>query len=262
AYKSPGLGGQLFRRPGDQGLVSVRAAPVGCYLKAKGSQPPRTWVSGLAERLRGAGAADFVDAAQAWYVQSVDHLLKDPKAADMEGDYFIALLRECHREIYNDIDRSDPEELRGLDFVASLSNPKSKQHRYDLKKIRIPGFEEAFAELYKFKPSEGKPSSRKQRVLAKIMVDCFQLRMVDLAAVLVVGDCVTAAPPGSEVVVVMYAGGDHSKTVAEFFRARGFDSEGLVRNGLVGKENWEDDEPRGLTLPSYLHDFGELFGQE
>ena len=27
----------------------------------------------------------------------------------------------------------------------------------------------------------------------------------------------------------------------------------------VGKEDWEDDEPRGLVLPRYLHDFDQLF---
>lgn len=30
----------------------------------------------------------------------------------------------------------------------------------------------------------------------------------------------------------------------------------------VGKEDWDDDEPRGLVLPRYLHDFDQLFEKD
>ncbi|CAK9069719.1 unnamed protein product [Durusdinium trenchii] len=196
-------GGKLWRRPNDGGLVPVRRAPLERYLKAKGSQPPRTWISGLAEQLRSKGAVDFVQRAEDWYFRSVDELLADPKAADADGDYFIAWLRECHREVYADVDRSDPKELRSLKKVRSTSN---RSKRYDLASIQIPNVQEAFEELATFDPKSG-PSSRRQRVLAKMIIDSFQLRSVDLAAVLTMADCILEAPEGEEVVVVLYAGG-------------------------------------------------------
>eukprot|EP00913_Durusdinium_trenchii_P018126 g17031.t1 len=147
-------GGKLWRRPNDGGLVPVRRAPLERYLKAKGSQPPRTWISGLAEQLRSKGAVDFVQRAEEmagdWYFRSVDELLADPKAADADGDYFIAWLRECHREVYADVDRTQG--------------------------------------------GQSGPSSRRQRVLAKMIIDSFQLRSVDLAAVLTMADCILEAP--------------------------------------------------------------------
>ena len=92
--------------------------------------------------------------------------------------------------------------------------------------------EEAFEELSHFDPEAG-ASSRRQRVLAKIAVDAFQLRLVDLAAVLAVVDSVLAAPEGRDVVVVLYAGGAHAACVESFWRSRGFTGEGLPRQGLV-----------------------------
>ncbi|CAJ1371245.1 unnamed protein product [Effrenium voratum] len=246
--------GKLWRRPSDNGVVPVRAAPVSQYLKARGSNPPRTWISSLADKVR-ASAPDLVAAAEDWYFQSVDHLLSDPKAADADGDYFVAWLRECHREVYADIDRTDPKELRTL---AKVRSAKNKSKRYDLADIRIPSLPDAFEELASFDPLSG-PSSRRQRVLAKIIIDSFQLRLVDLAAVLSMADSVLSANKGDEMVVVLYAGGAHAKCVENFWRSQGFSPDGLPKQGLVGKEDWEDDEPRGLVLPRYLHDLDQLF---
>lgn len=258
AYRPPERGAALLRRPCVQRLVPIRVAPLDCYLKARGSDPPRTWVSGLAERLKNAGAGDIVAAAQKWFKDSVECLLTDPKNADDEGDYFAAWLRACHRDIYDDVDRSDPEELRRLDWAPSEAHPKSKKHRHRLKDIDIPDFDAAFQELSKLNAAQ-RVSTARERVLAKILVDAFQLRLVDLAATLCVADAVMAAPSGTRVVVVMYAGADHTKCVADFWRARGFSHKGLPQKGYVGKEGWEDDEPRGLAWPSYLHNFDELF---
>ncbi|CAE7258529.1 unnamed protein product, partial [Symbiodinium pilosum] len=99
-------------------------------------------------------------------------------------------------------------------------------------------------------------------VLAKILIDAFQLRLVDLAAILRVADCVLSAREDEEVVVVLYAGGAHAHCVEEFWRAQSFTSDDLPKRGLVGKDDWEDDEPRGLVLPKYLHDFDLLFPKE
>mmetsp|Transcript_49736 Transcript_49736/g.155649 ORF Transcript_49736/g.155649 Transcript_49736/m.155649 type:complete len:697 (+) Transcript_49736:72-2162(+) len=249
--------GELQRRRVELHKVPVSAAPLDRYIKAKGFDPPRTWVSGLAERLRAAGAGEIVDAAKGWFRDAVEYLLSDPKEADEEGDYFLAWLRTCHRDIHDDIDRSDPAELRRLQWAPSSSHPRSKKHRHKLEDISIPDVEEAFQELSRFDPTT-RVSTGRERVLAKIILDCIQLRMVDLAAILRVTDAVLAAEPGSNVVVIVYAGVDHTKSVADFLRARGFGHAGLPQQGYTGKEDW-GDEPRALTFPAYLHDFSMLF---
>ncbi|OLQ10319.1 hypothetical protein AK812_SmicGene5993 [Symbiodinium microadriaticum] len=244
------------RRQDVRRLIPVHCAPVDRFLKARNSDPPRTWISDLAEQVKKGGAEDVVRAAQSWYLRSVEAFLSNPKAQDVEGDYFVAWLRECHREIHDDIDTSDPALLRSRDRVPSLSNP-TKYH--NLRGIHIPGFEDAMAEIVSFDPDAGKPTTKRQRVLAKIIIDVFQLRMVDLAAILLVSDRVLQARIGTEVVVILYAGSDHASAVESFFRERGFRGDHLPRAGRVGKDYWYPDEPRGLQLPSYLHDFGDLF---
>ncbi|CAK0882175.1 unnamed protein product [Prorocentrum cordatum] len=188
------------------------------------------------------------------YAASVDQLLEDPKEGDTEGDYFDAWLRECHREIHDDVDTSDPAELRSAKWVES----ESSSRRYDLGAIRIPDYESAFQELRAF-DFRSRSSTRRERVLAKILVDAFQLRLVDAAAILTIGNIVAQSEEGARVVVVLYAGAAHSRCVVEFFRSQGLGHQGLPKKGYVGQEEWEDDEPRGLELPSYLHDFSELF---
>lgn len=47
---------------------------------------------------------------------------------------------------------------------------------------------------------------------------------------------------------------DHAKSVAQFWRKFGFDSAGLAKGGVVGKSDWDEDEPRSLVFPAYLQD--------
>lgn len=248
-----------LRRPDDWGVIPVAAAPLDMYLKARGSLPPRTWVSGIAQRLRDAGASAIVDAAREWYRGAVEKFLQDTKGADTEGDYFAAYLRECHRKIYDDIDHSTPEELRDAFWVPSRAAPRDRARRHRLGDIRIPDGAAAFCELAAFDAATGQPATRRQRVLAKILVDIFQLRLVDLAAILRVADAVVAAPEGQRVVVILYAGADHASSVVEFWRARGFSHWGLPAGGMVGKERWSEGETRALELPGYLRQVDELF---
>ena len=248
----------LLRRPDDDGFVPVKAAPLTQFLKARGSSPARTWASGQAELLHccaGTDGAAFVDAVRSWYLTATDRLLADPKDADIEGDFFLAWLRECHREIYDDIDTTDPAELRRLRWAASETN---RRRRHELRNIRIPAIEHAFAELQNFDP-ELRTTTRRERVLAKIAIDAYQIRLVGMAAILATANVVAAAGTDERVVVVLYLGGDHSSSIIEFWREQGFCHTGLQNKGLVGKANWDDHEPREMRLPSYLHDFTELF---
>jgi len=137
--------------------------------------------------------------------------------------------------------------------VQSESTP-GKKGRYYLRDITIPSISEAFKELSAFDPEKGQASSRRLRVLAKIIIDVFQVRLVDLAMILSVASIIGAAEPNEKVSVVIYAGADHTRSVEEFFCQQGF-----KEVGMVGKEEWEEDEPRPLELPDYLHDLNVLF---
>jgi hypothetical protein len=255
-------GAALQQRPYDKGLVPVRAAPTDRYLKAAGSQPPRTWVSGLAMKLRKAGCDSIVDKAQHWFQKSVLKLLADPKAADLHGDYFVAWLRECYPEMYHDIDVSEPEVLRTQQFVRSIESSPAKRSRsmtYALQDIHIPKLEDAIAEIGEFKSDDLKASTKRQRVLAKILVDAYQLRLVDLAAILRISSIVSQVPQGARQVIVLYAGAEHTDNIISFWREQGFSHKFLSGEGFVGKRSWEPEDPRGLELPKYLHDFSLLF---
>lgn len=240
-------------------LVPVPAAPVDRYLKAMGSNPPRTWISAMAQRLEQGGAKDLVAAARNWYMGKVETLLRDPKYGDEEGEYFLAFLRECHREIYNDIDTSRPETVLWRLRVQSLQHPTDRSKFHDLGQISMPDFETAAAEIMDFDPSSGEPASRRQRVMAKIIIDAFQRRLVGLSAILQIVERVLSLPEGSQAVVILCAGGDHTHSVEQFFRSQGFSSKELPARGRLGKDRWLDSESRALVLPSYLHDFREMF---
>jgi hypothetical protein len=245
-------------RPDARELLPVQAAPIECYVKASGSEPSRTWISGLAEQIRQAGGTDVVAAAQAWYMGSVDDLISDPKMGDDSGDYFAAWLRECHYDIYKDIDHSDPLIMRKAAKMCSFDKPKSKRLCHDLREIRIPNVDEAFEELRRWDP-EKRPSTNRERVIGQILVDAFSLRLVDLSAILKMAALAAAAPDDKPVVLIFYAGEDHTRTVTEFWRSQGFSHGALPRKGYVGKRLYKFEEPRALSLPSYLHDFSELF---
>lgn len=228
------------------------------YLKARGFTEPRTWLSGLAEQLRrsGGGGEELVAAARAFYREVVGGMLADPRDGDLQGDNFIAFLRACHRDIYTDIDTTDPCKLLRQEFAESN---KDANHKYNLKEIRIPGIEDAFAEIAEPR-QPGQASSARQQILSKIMIDAFALRSVDVAMILKIGNIVASAPSKAPVVVVLYAGADHTDSVAKFWRSIGFSPTGLPKGGaVVNKKADEDDAPKCLVLPSYLHDVGQLF---
>merc|ERR1712232_1434794 len=101
--------GQLSFRPSDDAVVPLPALPESVYLKARGSNPPRTWVSGLGEKVRRQGLGEVVAAARRWYVKGVEQLLSDATTQDVSGDYLEAWLREAHPKIYRDVDEDDHE---------------------------------------------------------------------------------------------------------------------------------------------------------
>ncbi|CAJ1414102.1 unnamed protein product [Effrenium voratum] len=243
------------RRPRERPRIPVKVLPEDCFLGDPGPGP-RTWLSALCARVAAAGGERLVAAARDAYRQQVQYLLADPKMADQDGDYFEAWLRECHPNIYEDVDTSDPAELIRRDWMPSESKPKSKKHRHQLRDITIPCVEDAFKELLRFDP--GRVSTRRERVLGQILVDVYMLCMVDVAIAVKAVELALKTEAGP-LVLVLYAGGDHIRKQVMFFEAQGFTSKGLAEDGLFGKEDYEDFEPRGLKLPSCLHDLRELF---
>eukprot|EP00931_Biecheleriopsis_adriatica_P064875 TRINITY_DN39553_c0_g1_i1.p1 TRINITY_DN39553_c0_g1~~TRINITY_DN39553_c0_g1_i1.p1 ORF type:complete len:821 (+),score=156.39 TRINITY_DN39553_c0_g1_i1:32-2464(+) len=255
-------GAKLQRRPIGQGLVPIRTAPLHRYLKAKGFDPPRLWVSGVAERLRNVpGGAQIVNAAKEWFLRSTNKLLADPRNSDTSGDYFMAWLRACHRGVYRDVDRTDAAKLRKKQNVQSESRPDSRLHRFDLTQVKIPSLDRGFQELKQtLNQTNVRACTPRERTLAQIFVDGFQLRLVDLATILTVANAVQSAPAGEQpIVVVIYAGSDHVQSVVDFWRSHGFSEEGLEPYAYIGKEDWEEEDPRALLLPDFLADFSLLF---
>lgn len=248
----------LTRRPDDDHIVPVKFAPIDKYLKARGSNPPRTWVSGLAATVRAGGGEEVVNSVQSWYKRSVSKLLANPKDGDSSGDYFISHLREAYPEIYKQIDPSDPEEVRKATYVQGLDQPGFKR-RHHVGKIRNPSLTQALAELRQFNSADLAATSKRQRVLAKIIVDAFHLRLVDVAAILKVAAIAASAPVGSRLVIVFYGGSDHTKSLSTFFKSQGFSSEGLPSGGMVDGRSRQPGESSGLKYPAFLHDFELLF---
>lgn len=123
-----------------------------------------------------------------------------------------------------------------------------------MNKITIPGVTDAFKEFAAL-AKDGRVSNKRERVLAQIIVDSYQLRMVDLASILAIAQAVVAAAAeGERCVVVYYGGADHATSLVDFW-----ESEGWVKTGMVGKDEWGDREPRGLKLPAYLRSLDALF---
>jgi len=255
-------GEKIYKRPDNHYLIPVRYPPIHCYLKARNTNPPQTWISALQSHLlqvtnQDPDAKSLLSKVKIWYLQSVQYLLQDPKHSDKNGDYFTAYLRAAHRDIYNDIDRSDPEILRRRETMPSLVKGKKKKHK--LGGIEIPSVREIFDE-WKVDNPEKRASTARDRVLSQIIIDAYQLRMVDVSAIITIARCIASAK-SQKIVLVLYMGSEHTQTILEFFQNNmGFNNVGLTRKGLVGKiDNWDDEEPRALKYPDYLHNFDLLF---
>mmetsp|Transcript_12093 Transcript_12093/g.26469 ORF Transcript_12093/g.26469 Transcript_12093/m.26469 type:complete len:269 (-) Transcript_12093:273-1079(-) len=152
----------------------------------RGTNPLHTWTLALQSRLLESAkdhpdAKELVQEVRTWYRWPVQYLLQDPKNADKTGDYFAAYLQAAYRDIYHDMDRSNPEVLQRREHMPSLSKGKKKKHRVG--DISIPGVAEAF-DKWKRLNLETQPSTAKDRVLSQVIVDAYQTSMVDISTVL------------------------------------------------------------------------------
>ena len=85
--------------------VNLPFLPIKCFLKAKGSDPVRTWTSSIFALLSECACQELRDmATQAatWALDDIARQCENPKLSDDEvggGEWFLAYMRQCHREV-------------------------------------------------------------------------------------------------------------------------------------------------------------------
>ena len=250
--------------------------PAAYHLIARGSEPARTWSSGIYANLEGNGrpeCADFARLTREWALEAVRGHAADPKGADDEhggGEWFLAYLRAVHREIYDDIDRTDPGALLNKKYMHGLSDGRPRKHK--IGDITVPscadGFDTITRELNLDDKGDGdgppqtveewigreKIITNRSEVCAKILIDIWTSKLVDFSAALKIGEIV-ASEKRSRVTIVCYMGSVHTRALTEFF----CDKMGFKRKAFVGQLDWEDENaPRTLRLPEYCWDLKKL----
>eukprot|EP00392_Amoebophrya_sp_AT5.2_P008931 g8959.t1 len=196
------------------------------------------------------------------------------RAADVNGDYFAAYLREVHPEIWHDVDHSDCRALAARKRLQSISNGR-KKHDVRERVVKMPETgEEALRNMTTGHGGGGanNGNGRKSRVMASILIDAFQCKLVDAAMLLAIGKAVQGKKQrkeegvekehgenikeGEKIVIVVYGGSEHTDAVAKFLREQyGFQMKGKT----IGKEDYEEDESRVLEFPEHLRDLRKLF---
>ena len=226
------------------------------------ASPPaqRTWSSALFAKLH-ESSSECKDAAlsiRAWTMENIAQQSKDPKRADDEacgGEWFEAYLRAFHRDIYDDIDRSNPSELLRANRVRSESSLDDRK-KYDVGSIVIPGMKEGFEQIVQRFAMESKipPSdliTPQIECMGKILIDIWMSNLVDFSTMLKVTNVVSEAK-NKRVVLVCYLGSAHTRALADCF----IHQLQFRRESFVGKVEWEEGQPRTLQLPSALWELG------
>lgn len=243
-------GGKYAYREDGEEYISYPFFPFQFYLCAKGTS--QTWISALFDRLvRHDPTREFSLAVKEWWLNKIHRTMKDPKGADdpdCGGEWFEAYLYAVHREIYEDIDRSDATKLLKKNKVKSLTTGR----KYDIGSIQIPSCQDGFAEMIRqFSPNRIDP---KAEVLAKILIDIYTSCLLDIAVALKVAE-IAKDSDKKKIVIVLYMGSAHTKEVSQFF----VDKFGFKKKAFIGKMEYEEDDNHKLQLPSSLWNPSELF---
>ena len=96
---------ELRKRVDEEHEVSLPLLPIKAFLKARGSEPARTWSSGLFASLLECDCRELRDMAirvREWALDDIAKHSADPKLSDDDiggGEWFLAYLRQCHREM-------------------------------------------------------------------------------------------------------------------------------------------------------------------
>uniref|UniRef100_A0A7S2XKA7 Uncharacterized protein n=1 Tax=Attheya septentrionalis TaxID=420275 RepID=A0A7S2XKA7_9STRA len=243
--------------------------PLTAFLKAKGSNPSRTWSSQLYHDLMNASSTNSIfskwaEASRSWAVENIKECMDDFKGTDLDGgQWFQAYLRKAHPDIYNDIDVSDEIALTNKEHVPSLSKWGKK---YNVGEIKIPtaqeGFDAILQEANTSNEEQGGSSigaiSPKSEIMAKLIVDNYMYTVVDFCTVLKMGQIISRAaadPKTKRVVLVCYMGSCHTREMEEFL----CDSMGFQRKDFFGKLDWDSLEARKVHVPSHMWHVDGLF---
>lgn len=237
--------------------------PINIFLKAKNSDPPRTWSSQLFHSLQEDGESDLgnlANSAREWILNDCERQCFDPKHADDEiggGEWFLAYLREVHRDIYDDIDHTDATAL--LHKSSVVGEISMKKHKVG--DITIPSCKEGFDKIVEELPRlssagiGGKPVlGRSTEVMAKIMIDIFMSKLVDFSTALKIAQ-VIAKERSDKVCIVVYMGSVHTRAISDFYCG----ALGFKKKTFLGKQNWPEQEARIIHLPSELWNLQQLF---
>jgi hypothetical protein len=96
---------ELRKRIDEEHEVSLPLLPIKAFLKARGSEPARTWSSDLFASLLECDCQELRDMAirvREWALDDIAKHAADPKLSDDDiggGEWFLAYLRQCHREM-------------------------------------------------------------------------------------------------------------------------------------------------------------------
>lgn len=252
-----GEGYSWKERNDDECEITMPLFPFKRHLKAKGS--PTTWTSQLFSAIMESEDAVLRELATSSKNMILEHIQRqsmDPKRADDEfgGDWFLAYLRECHRDVYDDIDHTDPVELLKKTSAQSITG----YAKHKIGNISIPSLEEGFDIINQEMETVSleKPRlSNQAEVLAKIIIDVYVQRLVDFAALMKVLLIIQESET-DDVAIFLYAGTCHTRVVSEFFSKHGF-----KRKCFAGKQDWEEDTAKVLHLPAELWNLNMLFNK-
>ena len=230
------------------------------YMFARGSSPPRTWSSNLFAKVctHGEEAERIALATRQWTLDRIKQSYADPKGSDdpeCGGEWFEAFLYAVHRDIYEDIDLSDPSVLLQRNKMKSLTSGR----KYNIGKIKIPSCGDGFDEIKeRFKMELDVTDTLvtpRIEVMASILIDIWMSNLVDFTAVLKIADIASKTKNNNRVMVVCYMGTAHTRAVADFYTNK----MGFKKKAFVGKTDWGENEPRILKLPKALWNIAELF---
>ena len=252
-----GEGYSWKERNDDECEITMPLFPFKRHLRAKGS--PTTWTSQLFSSIMESEDAvlrELATSIKNMILENIRRQSMDPKRADDEfgGDWFLAYLRQCHRDVYEDIDHADPVELLKKTSAQSISG--YSKHR--IGNIIIPSCEQGFEiinqEMENVAPEQPRLSNQAE-VMAKIIIDIYVQRLVDFAALMKVLHIIRDSETDN-VAIFIYAGTCHTRVVSDFFSEHGF-----KRKCFAGKQDWEEDTAKVLHLPAELWNLDLIFNK-
>jgi len=277
---------EWHERENEEEDLTLSLLPVKCFLKARGSIPPRTWSSNifasLAEKCHSRELRELADDARKWALEDIAKHCDNPKMSDDEiggGEWFLAYLRQCHRDIYDDIDRTDPTILLRKNYVPGDSGRKHK-----IGDIAVPSCQEGFrfiqSSFNEKKSSEEEEDQLRQQqpptmnkeaeVMAKILIDIYMSKLVDASTIGKIAQILsteleeeeeqtqrtTTTTARKNVVIVCYMGSVHTRALAEFFTSPKYN---FTKKIFCGTQDWDEEEGRVMHLPPELWNLRMLF---